>query len=270
MADKPKKKVTIVAKKKAPKTSPAAEPQPDGPPPKATSARSSGARKKDDKGLLDLQRWLDFPAGVAENARDVWMAGIGALSSVEEAGQAIFEELVKKGERWERESRDKLLGARKQAETAAGAARSAAHDLGRQPARLAAEAEQQIQRLVEESVEGVLHRIGVPTHEEVRELIRRVETLSGKVDALMVQLDRPDTATGILPPVSESSEFRVAPGAAGWVVEEEGASRARSEHPTKASAVAAGREIARREAPSTLVVLRQDGTEQGRYSYEAV
>jgi poly(hydroxyalkanoate) granule-associated protein len=270
MAEQPKKRVKIVAKKKQPTP----EPQPDTPP--GEPAAASGARKKEDKGLLDLQRWLDFPAGVAENARDVWMAGIGALSSVEEAGQALFDELVRKGERWEKDSRAKLVDARRQAGSAADKARAAAGELGRQPARLAADAEAQIQRMVEDSVEGVLHRLGVPTHEEVRELIERVETLSGKVDALMLRLQQaeraaPAGAASTLQdePASGEVHLEVAPADGGWAVQEPGATRALSHHSTKAEAVAAARDRARAMAPAVLIVRKQDGTEQNRTTYGA-
>jgi uncharacterized protein YjbJ (UPF0337 family) len=45
----------------------------------------------------------------------------------------------------------------------------------------------------------------------------------------------------------------------GWRVQAEGASRASSVHRTKAEAVAAAKELARRRAPSQLLVYRKDG-----------
>lgn len=274
MADKPKKKVTIVTKKKA---NPAAA-SPAVPP---TPQPAPGTRKAESRGLLDLQRLLDFPAGVAENAREVWMAGIGALSTVEEAGQAIFDELVRKGEQWERESRQRLLGAKEQAESAAGRARTAAQELGRKPGQLAAEAEVQVQRIVEESVEGVLHRIGVPTHDEVRDLIHRVESLTGKVDALTARLQLAEAPAPAAPtpavsaPVeteapatSSTTLYFVVPTEEGWAVQREGVARASSRHGKKAEAVAAARELAKNHTPSRLVIHKQDGSVQTETTYE--
>ncbi len=266
---KKKKKVTIVAKKKqgGAKASASAAPP------------AAGTKKKaDDKGgLLDLSRLLDFPAGLAEGARDVWMAGIGALSSVEEAGQAVFDELVRKGETWERESRQKLLSAGATAAGAAEGAKATAQDLARAPVRLAAGAEAQIQRMVEDSVEGVLHRIGVPTHEEVQDLIRRVDALTRKVEAATERTaskpapKKPEPAQATPKPktASKATVYHVAPGEGGWTVQREGAARATSVHPTKAEAVAAGRDRAKGQTPSRLVVHKQDGTIQDHFSYEA-
>jgi uncharacterized protein YjbJ (UPF0337 family) len=47
----------------------------------------------------------------------------------------------------------------------------------------------------------------------------------------------------------------------GWKVQAEGADRASSVHRTKAEAVAAGKELARRQAPSQLLVYKKDGLE---------
>jgi len=47
----------------------------------------------------------------------------------------------------------------------------------------------------------------------------------------------------------------------GWKVQAEGASRASSVHRTKAEAVAAGKTLARGQAPSQLLVYKQDGLE---------
>jgi hypothetical protein len=55
----------------------------------------------------------------------------------------------------------------------------------------------------------------------------------------------------------------------GWKVQTEGASRATSVHRTKAEAVAAGKELARNQAPSQLLVYKEDGCEvQEEQTYE--
>ena len=273
MAEKKKKKVTIVAKKPQSKAAqPASAAQEAG----AAAGKKRKAKKKG--GLLDLPSLLDFPAGVADTAREVWMAGIGALSSVEEMGQEMFDGLVKKGEKWEQESRKRLTsaasGAAKAASGAAEGARTTAGGLGLSPGEWSERVEQQVQRVVEDAVEGVLHRIGVPTHEEVRDLIRRVDALSGKVDALSARMklqqtkkEKPPVKSATPPAVAGSTVYLVLPGESGWVVQREGNTRATSAHPTKAEAVRAGRDLARDHAPSRLVVHKQDGSVQDEFTY---
>ncbi|MEM1042066.1 MAG: phasin family protein [Bacteroidota bacterium] len=282
-----KKKVTIVTKKKKSKAAGAA----DASSPKAgtrkTTAKKAAPKKSD--GLLgvlpslpSLPDLLDFPAGVADTAREVWMAGIGALSTVEEMGAEMFQSLVQKGEYWEQESRKKLTAASKTASDAAQGAKVAAGSLSKKPIEWTSAAETQIQRVVEDSIEGVLHRLNVPTHDEVQDLIGRVAALSGKVDALTQQraaaepkqpsASKADKKTS---PESASSKrsapsvpvYHVAPHDEGWAVEKEGSSRATSVHGTKAEAVKAGRERAKSGQTGRLVLHRQDGTIQDTFSY---
>jgi len=300
MADQ-KKKVTIVAKKK--KKAPGAA---DASSPKAgTKANAKPAKRSTPKkrGLLDaipgvpslpslpsLPELLDFPAGVADSAREIWMAGIGALSTVEEAGAEWFVGLVKKGEDWEQQSRKALTSATKQAGAAAEGAKQAAGDFAKKPLQWTAAAEEEVQRIVEQSVEGVLHRMNVPTHDEVQDLIKRVQTLTGKVDALSARVKlkpgvktenkkaaskpkssaKPKAATKKSKTVAAPSAdtvYHVVPHDEGWAVEKEGASRASSVHGNKKDAVGAGRDLAKGSEPSRLVVHRQDGTIQDNFSY---
>ena len=284
-----KKKVTVVAKKKKKTAAPGVEPK---------AATKAEREKKGLFGLPSIPRLpdlLDFPAGVADSAREIWMAGIGALSSVEEAGSEWFDGLVKKGERWESESRKALTAASKQAGAAAEGAQRAAGDLAKKPMQWSAAVEAEVQRIVEQSVEGVLHRMNVPTHDEVQELIEHVQTLTGKVDALSARMKLDPAKRGAqaagapsaqqkktaqkktapkaaapkpAPPLADDATvYHVVPHEDGWAVEKEGGSRATSVHGTKAEAVSAGRDLAKSAAPGRLVLHRQDGTIQDTYSY---
>ena len=302
-----KKKVTIVAKKKkAPGAADASSPK-AGTKAVAKAGTKTSSKKK---GLLDalpgvpslpslpsLPDLLDFPAGVADSAREIWMAGIGALSTVEEAGAEWFDGLVKKGEHWERESRKALTAATKQAGAAAEGAKQTAGDLAKKPLQWSSAAEAEVQRIVEQSVEGVLHRMNVPTHDEVQDLIQRVQTLTGKVDALSARTKLKATPAKKTKAVSNKASaqpsakksvakkapvkqtqtaaattdtvYHVVPHDEGWAVEKEGASRASSVHSTKSDAVSAGRDLAKGSEPSRLVVHRQNGTIQDNFSYGA-
>ena len=307
-----KKKVTIVAKKKkAPGAADASSPKAG-----TKAVAKAGTKTSKKKGILDaipgmpslpalpsLPDLLDFPAGVADSAREIWMAGIGALSTVEEAGAEWFEGLVKKGEHWEQESRKALTAASRQAGAAAEGAKQAAGDLAKKPLQWSSAAEAEVQRIVEQSVEGVLHRMNVPTHDEVQDLIQRVQTLTGKVDALSARTklkatpakapaSKPKSAakttTSKAKPAAKNAAaknaapakqtrtaapadtvYRVVPHDEGWAVEKEGASRASSVHGTKSEAVGAARDLAKGSEPSRLVVHRQDGTIQDHFSYGA-
>lgn len=265
-----KKKVTIVTKKK--KKSGGASSSASGKAGTKASAKAgtkkSAAKKSGPLGLPTLPELLDFPAGLADSAREVWMAGIGALSTVEEIGAGFFQQLVQKGEHWEEESRKKLVSASKQAGAAAEGARSTAESLSQKPLAWSAAVEKRVERLVEESIEGVLHRMNVPTHDEVQALTQHVSKLSDKVDTLSarLKLERAERSSAS-EETADTPTFHVVPHDEGWAVEKEGASRATSVHGTKSEAVSAGRERAKSGATGRLVIHRQDGTIQDSFSY---
>jgi polyhydroxyalkanoate synthesis regulator phasin len=97
-----------------------------------------------------------------ESAHRVWLAGLGALSAAEEEGSKLFQRLVERGEKLEAKGKE-------QAGKVKGKVGGAWEDLGDK---------------LDEQVGKALHRLGVPTRDEIRKLTRRVEELSSKVDHL--------------------------------------------------------------------------------------
>jgi hypothetical protein len=68
--------------------------------------------------------------------------------------------------------------------------------------------------------------------------------------------------------VTNKRIYHVAPSKDRWEVKVEGAHRAAGLHDTKEQAVAAGRELARRQRPSELVVHKLDGSIQRQFMFE--
>lgn len=62
--------------------------------------------------------------------------------------------------------------------------------------------------------------------------------------------------------------YHVTPDGDGWSVNGEGAKGAVSRHPTKNEAVSSARDIAHANAPSRLVIHKQDGSIQRAHEYE--
>jgi poly(hydroxyalkanoate) granule-associated protein len=103
---------------------------------------------------------------VKETAHRIWLAGLGALAAAEEEGSKLFSRLVDRGR--DVESRGKVE-VDKVVDSAKSKAGSAWDDLGTK---------------VDETITAALHRLGVPTREEIHNLTRRVEELSSKVEQL--------------------------------------------------------------------------------------
>jgi poly(hydroxyalkanoate) granule-associated protein len=101
-----------------------------------------------------------------DSAHRIWLAGLGALAAAGEEGTKMFDRLVDRGREYETKGRDE---ARKQYE---GAKTSTDDFLKTWSDKL------------DESVTKALHRMGVPSREEIHNLTRRVEELNAKVEML--------------------------------------------------------------------------------------
>lgn len=199
-------------------------------------------KKKKKKAKKTKKMLRALPELVTDRAQDVWHAGLAALERAQQEGSEQFDALVARGETLRAKGGealesvlDQLSGSGKKA---AGTAREAAGVL---------------EAKVEATVEAVLAKAGVPPRAEV-------EALTAEVRALQARLDH---LAGAAPTV-----YRVAPREEGWAVEREGARQASSVHATKKEALAAGRKLAKANAPSRLVTLRADGSEQNTSDYD--
>ncbi len=67
---------------------------------------------------------------------------------------------------------------------------------------------------------------------------------------------------------NDAGVYYVIPAEEGWAVKSENAKRVASRHETKKPAVAAGRELARANRPSRLVIHKQDGEIQRVHDYD--
>jgi len=205
-----------------------------------------------DRSEFDLK---DLPDEVTGRAREIWLAGLGALSRLEQEGDKVFESLVERGKDYE----DKRSQQFKEAtENFRQQQESLTHDVSK---RLD-DATKSVEKAVSDTLSGTLGRIGVPTRDEVRGLSRRVGELSEKLDALSQMLEAQQTAV-------EERVLHVIPNEDGWTVTVEGEDEPVGTFDTKKEAVSAGRDAAKDHVPSQLIVHKQDRSVQESFSYDA-
>lgn len=113
-----------------------------------------------------------------ESAHRIWLAGLGALAAAGEEGTKVFDRLVDRGREYETRGREE---ARKQYE----GARSSADELW-----------DTWSSKLDESVTKALHRMGVPSRDEIHNLTRRVEELNAKVEMLKPRVTPASTVVG--------------------------------------------------------------------------
>jgi poly(hydroxyalkanoate) granule-associated protein len=102
-----------------------------------------------------------------DSARNVWLAGVGALAMAEDEGGKFFDDLVKKGATYETKNRKRL---------------SAMIDNIRDLRGDVSAVFGKLTSPVNAAMEKAMHRLGVPTRKEIATLTKRVEELTKAVE----------------------------------------------------------------------------------------
>jgi len=111
----------------------------------------------------------ELQGDLMESAHKIWLAGLGALAFAEQEGGKMFKNLVEKGEGYEAKGREQVEKARGAVAGVRTVAESYWETFG---------------RTVDERMTTVIHRIGVPTKDEIETLTRKVEDLTKAIEKL--------------------------------------------------------------------------------------
>lgn len=106
---------------------------------------------------------------IKDSVHRIWLAGLGALAAAEEEGSKLFTRLVDRGRDVEAKGKVEVDKLKTEAEKVRAKAESTFESWGGK---------------FDETLTSALHRLGVPTRDEIRTLTQRVEELNAKVEAL--------------------------------------------------------------------------------------
>lgn len=123
--------------------------------------------KLTEKALIDIK---DMEKNVTETARQIWLAGLGALSSAKDEGARVYDTLVVKGEAFEKKGK-------KEIESLLDSVKTMAKDTESKVTTTVTET-------LDDAVKQVLNRFDIPSRDEVHSLIKKVEILTKKVEEL--------------------------------------------------------------------------------------
>lgn len=188
----------------------------------------------------------EIAEGVTTAGREVWLAGLGAIATVEQEGAALYENVTKQ--------RDTLV---KRGETLEKRGKARVGSLREDVAARTEAVAEKVETTVYDPMVEALQKLGVPTRAEVQKLAAHVESLAERVGRLIARLER-----------AEVSVYSVVAREEGWAIEKQGAERAVSVHATKDEALERARALAGEHRPSELVVHRKDGTVQDTVVYD--
>lgn len=200
---------------------------------------------KPDFRLMDIpQDLLHRGRQMAGMGRDVWLAGLGAVATMEEEGSQLFTTLVKRGAKLEAEGRKKIDMVRGEVTERQ---KSLTH---------------QVEENVYEPMLKAMSRFGVPTRGEIRELTAKVDALTKHVDMLVSKLAKEKAGT-----TSPHAIYYVVARDEGWAIGREGMDMPLRIYPTKEDALEEARVLANKNAPARLHVYKKDGTIQDTFTY---
>lgn len=114
-----------------------------------------------------MKKEQDMQQEFKESAHKIWLAGLGALAVAGEEGKAAFQTLVARGAEYE------TRGA-KQVAKVKGKVADAKANIGLMW--------DQVQAGFDDQVAKALHRLGVPTRNEIATLSKRVEELTKSIE----------------------------------------------------------------------------------------
>ena len=106
---------------------------------------------------------------VMDNAHKIWLAGLGALAVAEQEGSKFFKNLMEKGEDIESKGKDQIEKARGAVTGVKTVAESYWDTFG---------------QTLDEKLSTVIHRLGVPTKNEIDTLNKKVDALNKAIKSL--------------------------------------------------------------------------------------
>lgn len=130
--------------------------------------------KKPDSDEAAAKAPPDFTGTVKDSAQQIWLAGLGAFAKAQQEGSKVFDSLVKDG-----------IGIQRKTQTAAGEKLSEATSrMASMATDISSRASGQwdkLETIFEGRVSKALHKLGVPTAQDIAELSARIDELNRNI-----------------------------------------------------------------------------------------
>ena len=120
-----------------------------------------------------------------EKAKEIWLAGLGALSAVEEEGSKLFRSLVDRGSEFEKKRKEQID---ELWEDISERYKTAENRFG--------DKFDEVEETVESNVKSIVSRMGIPSRSEVEKLSKKVDALNEKLEKLEKQQKPSGSAKG--------------------------------------------------------------------------
>lgn len=143
-----------------------------------SSSKKKTAGSAPKSGTARLQSKAEgLSKSIVDSAQQIWLAGMGAFGRAQQEGTKLFETLVSEGVSLEKTTRKLASG---KAEIVRGVVENS---VGQVKER-AADTWDRLEKVFEERVQRALNRLGVPSSDDLQNLIKRVDQLNGELRKL--------------------------------------------------------------------------------------
>ena len=126
------------------------------------------------------------PESLTEKAREIWLAGLGVFSTVEEEGEKLFLRFVERGRELEAKGETLEKRARDTVESLTAYVSERGSQLS---SEVSAKLNVSLPAFLEEKFQAVLETVGVSSGSDVKELSDKVDQLLDTVSKLSEQLE---------------------------------------------------------------------------------
>ncbi|MCX7544293.1 phasin family protein [Marinicella gelatinilytica] len=138
------------------------------------------AKKKTLKQASEEKKSPQLAENLMGSANEIWLAGLGAFSKAQTEGKKIFDKLIEQGKDFEQAFKSQSQKAGKDIKSSVSGTVDSAK-------KKASESWDKLESVFETRVEKSLHRLGVPTNDELHKLVDRIEKLTAQVSELTAE-----------------------------------------------------------------------------------
>jgi len=106
---------------------------------------------------------------ISDKARDIWLAGLGVFSTVEEEGGKLFNKFIERGKELEKRGEELEKKAKHTVNSFASV--------------------DEITKYLEEKMNRAFEKIGISSHNEVKQLSNKVDKLTNTIESLSKKIN---------------------------------------------------------------------------------
>lgn len=133
----------------------------------------------------EKDKFKKIQGDISEKSREIWLAGLGVFSTVEEEGEKLFKKFVEKGKELEEKGETFEKRAKERMDSVSAFVGEKTEQLTKEVSKLS----ETFPTYFEDKLKSALNKFGASSHSQVKELNDKVDQLTEKVNELIKNLE---------------------------------------------------------------------------------